>query len=501
MRLPRSFAVLVAGFAVAGAMLFLVDRFRAPAREPLPAPEQAGELVVLVHPGPASHFFGPSGEPTGFDVDIARLFARSKGLPVRFEIAESAGQAIADTAAGRAHIGAGGLFRPRTATGIAAVPQRLRETAAARGLTPAGVLWTAGYYPVEAVLVYNLEGYKPADWNDLKSETVAFVEHTGLDAEIDALRAAHPEVRWAPSTLPSTDALIAQVSDGRQSYALAASHVAAVARNIFLGFDVAFVAGGKRELGWVVPARLSALKDEIDAFFAQRTRDGTLQRLADRYFTHVRQVHRIDAGVFHERLRTLLPDYRPLFQRAQAATGIEWRLLAALAYQESQWDPLATSETGVRGLMQLTEDTARRLGVGDRLDPRQSVEGAARYLAELKRGLPARIQEPDRSWLALAAFNIGLGHLEDARVLAQRQKLNPDLWSDLKKTLPLLALPEYYAEAKNGYARGGMPVVFVDRVRAYYDILLAREAGYVPQLRVSVPSIGGGGPAPLPAMP
>ena len=102
---------------------------------------------------------------------------------------------------------------------------------------------------------------------------------------------------------------------------------------------------------------------------------------------------------------------------------------------------------------------------------------------------------------ALAAFNIGLGHLEDARVLAQRQKLNPDLWSDLKKTLPLLALPEYYAYAKNGYARGGMPVVFVDRVRAYYDILLAREAGYVPRLRVSVPSIGGGGPAPLPAMP
>jgi membrane-bound lytic murein transglycosylase F len=303
-----------------------------------------------------------------------------------------------------------------------------------------------------------------------------------------------------PSTLPSADALIAQVSDGRQGYALVASHLAALARNIFLGFDIGFVAGGKRELAWVTPARLPALNAEVDAFFARLEKDGTLQRLADRHFGHARKVHRIDAGAFHERLKTLLPDYRLLFQQAQAGTGVEWRLLAALAYQESQWDPYATSETGVRGLMQLTEDTARRLGVADRLDPRQNVDAAARYVAELKRALPPRIQEPERTWLALAAYNIGLGHLEDARVLAQRQKLNPDLWSDVRKVLPLLALPEYYAGAKNGYARGGMPVVFVDRVRAYYDILLAREAAYVPRLRVGAATAGPALP-PLPGMP
>ena len=130
---------------------------------------------------------------------------------------------------------------------------------------------------------------------------------------------------------------------------------------------------------------------------------------------------------------------------AQEETGIEWRLLAAIAYQESQWDPIATSETGVRGFMQITEDTATHLGVTDRLDPTAAILAAARYLRDLKDKLPARIAEPDRTWLALAAFNIGLAHLEDARVLAQKQKLNPDLWSDVKKALPLLALPEYYA--------------------------------------------------------
>ena len=136
--------------------------------------------------------------------------------------------------------------------------------------------------------------------------------------------------------------------------------------------------------------------------------------------------------------------------------------------------------------MQLTEDTARHLGVVDRLDPRASVARRGALPADLKSSCPPRIGEPDRTWLALAAFNIGLGHLEDARVLAQKQKLNPDLWSDVKKTLPLLALPEYYEQAKLGYARGGMPVAFVDRVRGYYDVLLRQERPHQPRLRVSV---------------
>ena len=177
-------------------------------------------------------------------------------------------------------------------------------------------------------------------------------------------------------------------------------------------------------------------------------RDGYLKRLAERHFSDTRQVARIDASVFQDRIKSLLPEYRSTFQRAQVATGIEWRLLAAIAYQESQWDPFATSETGVRGLMQITEDTAKHLGVTDRLNPAAAVLGAAQYVQALKAKLPARIAEPDRTWLALAAFNIGLAHLEDARILAQKQKLNPDLWNDVKQVLPLLALQEYHVDTE-----------------------------------------------------
>jgi len=151
--------------------------------------------------------------------------------------------------------------------------------------------------------------------------------------------------------------------------------------------------------------------------------------------------------------------------------------------------------------MQLTEETARHLGVADRLDPRSSIVAAGRYLNDLKTKMPARIAEPDRTWFALAAFNIGIAHLEDARILAQKQKLNPDAWNDVRKALPLLAQPDYYADAKFGYARGGMPVAFVDRVRAYYDVLLRLEPPFQPRLRLSADSAGLGSAAPGPADP
>lgn len=247
---------------------------------------------------------------------------------------------------------------------------------------------------------------------------------------------------------------------------------AAVTRSLFGGFDMAFALGPPLELAWAVAPNLRALREDIDRFFAAARSDGLLARLAGRYMAAEGELERIDAATFQDRLGTMLPRYQPWFEEAAARTGLDWRLVAAVAYQESQWDPAATSETGVRGFMQITEETAQHLGIADRLDPYTSILGAARYLAALKARLPARIAEPDRTWFALAAFNIGAGHLEDARVLAQRQKLNPDRWDDVRQALPLLALPEHYDLARNGYARGGMPVVFVDRVRAFNDILV-----------------------------
>ncbi|MEO8345232.1 MAG: membrane-bound lytic murein transglycosylase MltF [Betaproteobacteria bacterium] len=441
-------------------------------RESLPPPTKDEKLVVAVRPGPTSWFPGPDGEPAGFDHDLLVQFAKERGLELSIVEVGSAAALLAKVAAGEVHIGAGGLYRPP-----AGLLGNVKTGDGPR------VLWTAGFFAVEPVLIYSTDGYRPKVWKDLAGTSVGYVEGTGIENSLVKIRKDHPEVAWKPLALPSAEALIAQVSDGTVDFAVVPSIDAAASRNIFLDFDVGFVVGAKRELAWAVAPLQGKLRDEFDAFLAKSKRDGLLERLAEHYFSNTRQVQRIDAGVFQERIKNLLPEYRSIFQRAQVATGVEWRLLAAIAYQESQWDPFATSETGVRGLMQITEDTAKHLGVADRLNPMGAVMGAAQYVRDLKVKLPPRVAEPDRTWLALAAFNIGLAHLEDARILAQKQKLNPDLWSDVKKVLPLLALPEYYEDAKYGYARGGMPVAFVDRVRAYYDILVRQEAAYQPRLR------------------
>jgi len=441
-------------------------------REPLPPPAKNDKLVVGVRPGPTSWYPGPDGEPAGFDHDLIARFAREHELKLDVVMLESAADLLAMVAAGEIHVAVGGLYRPP-----AAVPSNARADDGPR------VLWTTGHYAVAPVLIYTTDDFRPKDWKDLAGAAVGYAEGTGSELSLAKIRTEHPDVVWKSSAVPSAESLIAQVSDGAIDYAIVPSVDAAASRNIFLDYDVAFAVDDKRDLAWAVAPTQQKLRDELDAFFAQARRDGFLARLVERYFSSVRQVERIDAAVFQERVRNVLPEYRGLFQRAQVATSVDWRLLAAIAYQESQWDPYATSETGVRGLMQITEDTARHLRVSDRLDPWGAVLGAAQYVQDLKSKMSPRIVEPDRTWLALAAFNIGIAHLEDARVLAQRQKLNPDLWSDVKKMLPLLALPEYYTEAKFGYARGGMPVAFVDRVRAYYDILIRQQPAYQPPLR------------------
>lgn len=427
--------------------------------EPPPLPSHQPSLSVIVLPGPTTWFKGPAGTPAGIDHDLLTRFAAERGLALKVSFADDAGSLMEGVAKGDAQIGAGGLLRGD------------------------GAAWTRGYKGTDLVVVYNSDRDRPKDWASLDGAAVAYRAHTGIGSALDDVIAAHPQILWKPVELASSDALIGEVSDGAIDYAVVPATDAAAAKNVHLDFDVAFATRPKLQFAWITAPGERALRDSLDAFLARAQNDGVLARIVERYHAVTGELARLDAGVFQDRIRGSLDRWRRTFEEAQAQSGIEWRLLAAIAYQESQWDPLATSETGVRGLMQLTADTAKRLGVVDRLDPRNTTLAAARYLADLKDRLPARITEPDRTWFALAAYNIGMGHLEDARVLAQRMKLDPDRWSDVRKTLPLLADPKYYVNARNGYARGGMPVAFVGRIRSYYDILLRSEPERPPLLQ------------------
>jgi membrane-bound lytic murein transglycosylase F len=222
-------------------------------------------------------------------------------------------------------------------------------------------------------------------------------------------------------------------------------------------------------------------------FFGRPATNASLASLRDRYFSHVEEYEPVGTFTFMEQMRERLPEVRPLFERASLETGLDWRLLAAVGYQESHWNPNAVSRTGVRGLMMLTRPTARQLGV-DRNDPEQSALGGARYLASMIERLPDRIQRPDRLWLALAAYNIGLGHLEDARILTERRGGDPDRWVDVREILPLLTQQRWFSQTRFGYARGYEAVDYVENIRTFYEILVWMDGRDHPLLTQTEPA-------------
>jgi len=122
--------------------------------------------------------------------------------------------------------------------------------------------------------------------------------------------------------------------------------------------------------------------------------------------------------------------------------------------------------------MMLTEVTAAELGLSDRRDPQQSVSGGTRYLLQLHARLPDTIEEPDRTWMALAAYNIGLGHVLDARRLLEANERDPTRWANVREALGWLTKKQYYSHTRHGYAPGYEAVKYVDNIRIYYDILL-----------------------------
>jgi len=244
----------------------------------------------------------------------------------------------------------------------------------------------------------------------------------------------------------------------------------------FPQLNVAFDIAKPEQIAWAFPiSDDSSLYDEAVKFLNQLKADGSLEQLQDKHFGYSKRINYASICTFRQHVQTRLPKLIGFFHAAAKKYNIDWRLLAAVAYQESHWNPRAVSPTGVKGIMMLTHATAKQMKIADRRDPEQSIDGGAHYLASRVQKIPERIEEPDRTWLALTAYNIGLGHLEDARIITQSQGHNPDIWLDVKKHLPLLSKKQWYKKTKHGYARGNEPVTYVTNIREYIKMLTQIE--------------------------
>lgn len=325
-------------------------------------------------------------------------------------------------------------------------------------------------YYVNQVLVFKQGERYPADISQL-DDNINVIADSSFIETLANLQKLYPELIWNQHNDKDSEELLAMIARDEIRYTIADSTTFEINRRYMPELRAGPVLLEEQAVVWLLPPNNSdRLMSQLLSFWHEQQRLGTLDHLNEKYFAHVKRFDYVDTRAFLRAIDTKLPKYQKQFQ--QYAGNIDWRKLAATAYQESHWNPNARSPTGVRGLMMLTLPTAKQVGISNRLDPEQSIKGGAKYLNDILERLPESIPENQRMWFALASYNIGYGHVEDARKLAESMGLNPSAWRDVKQVLPLLQKRKYYKQTRYGYARGSEAVHYVDNIRRYYDTLV-----------------------------
>ncbi|WP_082008476.1 membrane-bound lytic murein transglycosylase MltF [Photobacterium gaetbulicola] len=416
---------------------------------------EEGVLRVGTLNNQLSYYIGNEG-PTGLDYELARRFADRLGVKLEMKAMFTLSGLFPGLERGDVDI---------LAAGLTMTDERLAQFRAA----PA-------YYYASQKVVYKKGQWRPRSIEDLAENkgTLAVVKGSSHEKTLQALKLAHPSLEWQSLEEIDSDELLRQVAEGELDYTLADSVDIALNQRILPDVTTALELTEDEPIAWFVNQNNDdSLYALLIEFFGEIQQSGELAKLEEKYLGHVDKFDYVDTRAFLRAVESKLPKWKGLFK--QYANEFDWRLIAALSYQESHWNPRAVSPTGVRGMMMLTLPTARSVGVQNRLDPEQSIRGGTDYLRKMINRIPDSIEEHEKVWFALASYNVGFGHMMDARRLTQSQGGNPDAWSDVKQRLPLLRQRKYYKQTRYGYARGDEALHYVENIRRYYQSIIGYE--------------------------
>jgi len=418
--------------------------------------KESGLLKVAIQEGPTTYVSEPNGIK-GFEYDLVKTFAKHLGVDLEVVVVKDSAEIIPMLQRGEVHFAAGQAISKRDQQFIRFSPP-LRQ--------------------VRQQVVYSRGQKRPKRLRDLRNRQLKIPAESHYSENLQDLSAQTTDLEWIETSNKNIEELLLDVWKGELDLTIAHADIVALTRQHYPELQVGFSLPRKDKLAWAFRYFSdSSFYDEAARFIQSMIKSGKLDFLEERYFSPAEKYNYVDIATFLDRIDTLLPDYEHLFRKVAREYGLNWRLLAAQAYQESRWNPKAVSYTGVRGMMQLTSVTAGDYDVTNRTDAEQSVRGGGEYIGKLIRQFPKRIKNPDRTWMALAAYNVGYGHVEDARKITEQQGGNPDLWLDVKKRLPLLTKKRWYKKTRFGYARGRETVNYVARIRMFYDILERMDQG------------------------
>nr|WP_183410188.1 membrane-bound lytic murein transglycosylase MltF [Litorivivens lipolytica] len=415
------------------------------------APEESDRtLRVVTLNSPTTYFFSQDGKATGPEHDLATAFAKAQDRDIEFLVVDTLTEVFDALENGKADLAAAGLSKTEERE------QRF--------------LLSRSYRSTQQQVVCRRGGKKARSVSELKNIKLAVVKNSSYEQRLLALQQKHKELTWE-SVDSDSETLLHRVWKKKIDCTVADSHIVAVNRRYLPELLVMFDLTKDDQLVWAMPKELTGLKRSVNSWLNSDAGLSRLQKIEDRYYSYIDTFDFVDTRALVRRIDSRLPKYRALFEAAAQKHKLSPTLLMAQAYQESHWNPKASSPTGVKGIMMLTRNTAKSLGVKNRLNPEQAIPAGAAYLAKMRSRFKEDIPEPDRTYLALAAYNLGRAHMHDAQTLARQLNKNPYSWADIESVLPLMSEKKYYRKLKYGYARGIEPVLYVQRIRNYQNII------------------------------
>ncbi len=412
-----------------------------------------GQLTIVTRNSPTTYYEAADGY-AGVEYELAKQFAKSLGVDLKFIVKDNLKEIKDLLVSGKVDFAAAGLT----------ITSERKKT----------LRFAPAYQKVSSKLVFKQGAKWPRNISQLNGE-LRVSAHSSHSQALLKLKQTTPTLHWSETTEQTSEELLMMVLDGTIDYTVVDSTELALNRRFHPELMVAFTLGKPQKLAWAFAKKQDdSLFSKAIEFFGQQHVEGKIAQLDEKYYGHVAQFDYLDTRYFQQASKNKLTHYKDHFV-GSAGNDLDWRLLAAVSYQESHWNPKAKSPTGVRGMMMLTQNTAKQLGISDRLNVEQSIYGGAKYLRRMMKRMPQGIQEPDRTWFALASYNVGLGHVEDARIITEKQGFDPNKWSDVKQHLPLLQKKKWYKQTKHGYARGREPVNYVNNIRRYYEMLVWQD--------------------------
>lgn len=414
--------------------------------------KQQGDLIVLTRNAPTTWYQGRDGT-LGFEHDLVLSYAKYHNLKVRFKLVDDFEDLLTAIQTGDAHIAAAGITK---------TSQRESQ----------GYLFGPEYQQVNQQVVCrrSLKAL-PKTIDDLTLRKITVISGSSYNEALLKLKSKHSKLAWNVVSDVSTEQLLEQAWKKEIDCTVADSNIIKISRRYYPELATTISVTKNESLAWVVSPKWKGLAGDIEDWLDDIKESGEYAKIEERYYGHIQLYDFVDNRSFNRRIHSRLPKYRKYFKISAKKYNLPWTLLAAQAYQESHWNPRAKSPTGVRGMMMLTLNTAKSVGVKSRLDPVQSINGGAKYLNKMMKRIPEDVLGEDKLWYALASYNVGFGHLKDAMILAKQKGLDETQWVNLKTVLPLLSNKKYYKKLKYGYARGSEPVRYVQRIRGYQQVL------------------------------